>query len=270
MINAIFTPANPENFRTVFFNIKKKTDEMLSAYNDVDFLENPAVDIRAIAMENDITAIEPVPKKSIPEKHATLENGVIKLNEEDEPFEQNFSIGHELEHHIKQKADEMKKANEREQMMAFKKVEIMNILDKRDVKQANSVFEEAARSNYDRVIKALKNRDYVTKIAKSIAENASANLGKHIPEDKALNSIAKLICMGNGVLDNDFILEATDDLYNEEIADYFAANLLVPIERFMLWEDKPDDEIAEKFKVPVECIKKRREEVALELEYLAE
>jgi len=270
MIGAALTPSNQKNFRTEFFNIKQKTDEMLSAYNNVDFLENPAVDIRAIAMENGITAIKSVPKESIPEKHATLENGVIKLNEEDKDFEQNFSIGHELEHQIKQKADALRKASERKQMMMYTNVEIMSILGERDVKQANSIFEEAARSNYDRVIKALKNRDYVTKIAKSIAENASTHLGKQIPEDKALNSIAKLICTGNGVLDNDFILQATDDLYNEEIADYFAANLLVPIERFMLWEDKPDDEIAEKFKVPLECIKKRREEVALELEYLAE
>ena len=68
----------------------------------------------------------------------------------------------------------------------------------------------------------------------------------------------------------DFVAKAADDLYNEEIADYFAANLLVPIERFMLWEDRPDEEIAAAFKVPVECIEKRREEIELELEYLAE
>jgi len=71
-------------------------------------------------------------------------------------------------------------------------------------------------------------------------------------------------------LDDEFIPKAANDLYNEEIADYFSANLLVPLERFVLWEDRPDDEIADAFQVPVNCIKKRREEVALELEYLAE
>ena len=57
---------------------------------------------------------------------------------------------------------------------------------------------------------------------------------------------------------------AIDNVINEtieeEIADYFAANLLVPTERFMLWEDKTDKEIARIFRVTKKCIKKRREE----------
>jgi Zn-dependent peptidase ImmA (M78 family) len=269
MISVVSSLVSPANFRTVFFNIKKKTDDMLSAYNNVDFLENPAIDIEAIARKNGIIDIKRVPKESIPEKHATLENGIIKVNQEDRPEDQNFSIGHEVEHHIKQKADALKKANERKQI-TFKKAEIKNILDKQGVEQANSVFEAAARSNYERVIQELKKISYFTEIAKPIASIASKNFGKHIPEEKALNSIAKLICTGNDKVDNEFIIKAADDLYNEEIADYFAANLLVPIERFMLWEDKQDEEIAAAFKVPVGCIIKRREEIELELKYLAE
>jgi len=54
----------------------------------------------------------------------------------------------------------------------------------------------------------------------------------------------------------------------EQIADFFAANLLVPIERFSLWDDKENPEIAEAFDVPKECIRKRRGEVKAELEYI--
>jgi hypothetical protein len=79
----------------------------------VDFLKNPAVDVEAIAIENGITKIIPVPKRKISEKHATLKNGVIRLSDEDSVAERRFSTGHELEHHIKEKADEEKKENER-------------------------------------------------------------------------------------------------------------------------------------------------------------
>jgi Zn-dependent peptidase ImmA (M78 family) len=54
----------------------------------------------------------------------------------------------------------------------------------------------------------------------------------------------------------------------EIIADYFAANLLIPTERFILWEDKSDEEIACAFKVEPKCIRKRREEIEYEIECL--
>jgi len=254
-----------ENFRTVFFDIKKKTNEILLAYNNVDFLEDPSVAIEVIAKEYDIEKIERVPGKSIPEKNATLENRVIKVKQEASTDKQNFWIAHELEHHLK---NEAKKTNK----MKFEE-DIKKILDQQNIKQANSVVEEAAaKSNYEGAIKILKEFPFFQLIAEPIAKNASMNFGKDIPKDKAFTSIAKLICKSkvNRKLNSEFVLKATDDLYNEEIADYFAANLLVPIERFMLWEDKTDEEIATAFKVPVECIRKRRDEIDLELEYLAE
>jgi len=240
---------------------------MLSAYNDVDFMEDPSVDISTIAKENGIIKIERVPGKYIPEKNATLENKIIKVKEEAEEEKQNFWIAHELEHHLKNEAKKTKNHDP----MVFEG-DINKFLENQDVKQANSVVEEvaAAKSDYTEAIKLLKKNPSFTKIAEPIARNASNNFGKNIPKDKAFISIAKLIFTGNVHLENEFILKATDDLYNEEIADYFAANLLVPIERFLLWEDKTDEEIAAVFKVPVECIKKRRDEIELELEYLAE
>jgi len=51
----------------------------------------------------------------------------------------------------------------------------------------------------------------------------------------------------------------------EVVADYFAANLLIPTERFILLEDKTDEEIANVFDVEAKCIGKRREEIENEL-----
>jgi len=59
------------------------------------------------------------------------------------------------------------------------------------------------------------------------------------------------------------------ELVHEELADFFAACLLVPINRFLLWEDKPDHEIANAFGVEEKCIKKRRQEVETVLPDLA-
>jgi Zn-dependent peptidase ImmA (M78 family) len=61
----------------------------------------------------------------------------------------------------------------------------------------------------------------------------------------------------------------SDEAEGEDIADFFAANLLVPTERFILWDDKTDDEIAGVFGVEVKCIKKRKEEIEHELRILA-
>jgi len=54
----------------------------------------------------------------------------------------------------------------------------------------------------------------------------------------------------------------------EVVADYFAANLLIPTERFILLENKSDEEIANVFGVEAKCIKKRREEIENELDLM--
>jgi Zn-dependent peptidase ImmA (M78 family) len=60
----------------------------------------------------------------------------------------------------------------------------------------------------------------------------------------------------------------SDEAVGEDIADFFAANLLVPTERFILWDEKTDSEIAAAFGVEEECIKKRRKEIGYELQFL--
>jgi len=54
----------------------------------------------------------------------------------------------------------------------------------------------------------------------------------------------------------------------EVIADYFAANLLIPTEHFILLENKSDEEIANVFGVEAKCIGKRREEIENELDLI--
>jgi len=61
----------------------------------------------------------------------------------------------------------------------------------------------------------------------------------------------------------------SSEVFMEETADYFAANMLIPTERFILWEDKTDEEIAAAFGVEPKCIKTRREEIDYELNCMA-
>ena len=51
----------------------------------------------------------------------------------------------------------------------------------------------------------------------------------------------------------------------EELADHFAANLLVPIYRFQHYLEKSDKELVDYFKVDEQCIKKRRNEFKHEM-----
>ena len=60
-----------------------------------------------------------------------------------------------------------------------------------------------------------------------------------------------------------------EDREIENFFDRFAANLLVPIHRFELWEDKSDKEIADAFKVEESCIAKRRNEIEYEASILS-
>ena len=61
----------------------------------------------------------------------------------------------------------------------------------------------------------------------------------------------------------------SEEAEGEDIADFFAANLLIPTERFILLEDKPDDEIARAFGVEPRCIEIRRQEIEHELDLMA-
>jgi len=62
-------------------------------------------------------------------------------------------------------------------------------------------------------------------------------------------------------IENIIFIKQLQELVDDIFADFFAANLLVPVNRFLLWEDKSDSEIAAAFGVEVKCIGKRRQEI---------
>jgi len=108
----------------------------------------------------------------------------------------------------------------------------------------------------------LNNHDSPEKQRFSIAHEIFHSCMKRTEEDNLIRAVAR---QGEAwKKKNAGSVEALEEI----IADYFAANLLIPTERFILWEDKTDDEIARAFGVEPKCIKKRREEIALELEQL--
>jgi len=63
--------------------------------------------------------------------------------------------------------------------------------------------------------------------------------------------------MAKEIIDTRLLQEVVDD----RLADFFAASLLVPISRFLLWEDKQEAEIATAFRVEKKCIAKRGKEI---------
>jgi Zn-dependent peptidase ImmA (M78 family) len=60
--------------------------------------------------------------------------------------------------------------------------------------------------------------------------------------------------------------EESETLLWEEAVDYFAANLLMPTHIFKDWSGQPDELIAEKFQVSEKSLRKRRVEIAREVQ----
>jgi Zn-dependent peptidase ImmA (M78 family) len=60
--------------------------------------------------------------------------------------------------------------------------------------------------------------------------------------------------------------EEEETLLWEEIIDYFAANLLMPTHFFKDWSSQSDEQIAEKFHVSEKSLRKRRIEIAREIQ----
>jgi len=110
-------------------------------------------------------------------------------------------------------------------------------------------------------------------IAREVAHLVNGDISKNMPYiakaiDKQWESMNKKLAS-----DREFdirriksaIHEEMEAVVDKEIAGYFAANLLVPTKRFILWKDKPDEEIARAFAVSVACIQKRRSEIEHEI-----
>jgi len=245
---------NEENLQNIYFKIKETVNKLLLPYNDNNFVDDPSVDIRTIAMNNGIIAIKDAVNDI--EGHANVDNSIISLKIKDSEEEKRFSIAHDLKH------DMTKKSGEKEILVTlsdFKKPDVeetVNALTARyDVNSKSKILKHKFTNIfkiYSRYITALVSENFVKKVSKKKAHKILDELYKDNGSPKP---------------DKNIFIDAVNKLYDEEISDYFAANLLVPTERFILWEDKSDSKIAKAFKVPIKCIKKRREEIQFEIRF---
>jgi len=248
-----------QNLKKHFLFVKGKVNELLEEDNNTSFSQNPIVGIEAIARNVGITKIQCVPPEEIDNEHARLKGTVILVKENDSPEEQRFSIAHEIYHFLK--------SAEKEMLEAARSDLKFEILKDRD-RAANEdiqiflarAYMEIGKLIYEYVGKPISERTksiVFGKIGIIIFKIIDDNKNKNITLSDILTTMLTAI--------NNEIIKAID----EEIADYFAANLIVPTERFILWEDKTDDEIARAFGVNVECIRKRRnEEIEHELVFM--
>ncbi|WP_461255363.1 ImmA/IrrE family metallo-endopeptidase [Treponema sp. R80B11-R83G3] len=193
-------------FYSIYPDIRAKVNRLLPNNENVNYAENPFVDIEAIARDIGINNILYISPEFLKNKHSFLfRDGVILLNSSDSKEEQRFSIAHEIAH----------------------------FLMEGDSKNS-PIFSRTIDKQWD----SLKSQFIIKNEAKN--DNISRGIKLAIHEEMEL-------------------------AIGEEIADYFAVNLLVPTDRFILWKNHTDTEIAKAFKVSVECIKKRRIEIKDEI-----
>ena len=251
---------NLQNLKKHFLFVKKIVNELL---DDGDcFSDNPLVDIEAIALNVGIKKIERVPPEKVYDEHAHLEGKTILVNKEDSLEEQRFSIAHEIYHHLmntNKTENEVPQAARSNLQYSIFKTQLKN--NDKNIKQAIKAIGMLIYENIGKPISEITKYNILGKISISIFKVTEKNLTDKKTANKSISNffdeIIKTI--------NEEISKAID----EEIADYFAANLIVPTERYILWEDKTDDEVARAFGVNVGCIRKRRnEEIENELVFM--
>ena len=251
------TRPNLESLYNTFKNVKKGADDILSNYNDNNFLKDPSVNVESIAKSIGIKGIFRVKPIIVQYDHSHLikEFDIILLNKYDSKEEQCFSIAHEICH--------------------FKNIDTINIFN-----NENTLEDKVARSDFTSYYADTnENTPYIINyLSRVIIDFILNTIGINVSMEKAemvIDKIYNKYSMKN-IHETDkkniewvkIVYEATNKLIKEEIADYFAANLLIPTERFLLWKDKSEKKIARAFGVNIECIKKRREEVKYELDFL--
>jgi Zn-dependent peptidase ImmA (M78 family) len=251
--------------KKIFSLIRYFTDQILGEENNTCFSEKPFVDIETLAKNVGITEIKPVPPEEINYEHARLRGTVILVNDNDSPEEKRFSVAHEVYHFI---------CTEKEaaRSVANPKLDIWENHYENADEEIFMKLAQATSKEYGKVVSGYIGKPISEKTEKIVYEK----IGKAVFEIMGRN-VAKIngktISKKTTLSFYKEIKKAFDDVITEtveeEIADYFAANLLVPTERFILWEEKTDEEIARAFGVTMECIRKRRkEEIENELYFL--
>jgi Zn-dependent peptidase ImmA (M78 family) len=255
-----------DNFSRIFSFIKKNTDQILGEDKNACFSENPFVDIEAIAKEAGITDIQRVPAENedIDHKHACLKGTIIFANTDDVLGEQRFSIAHEIFHKICTEKEAARSVTD-PQLGIWKSQKGNDEDMNREIAQATSKeFGKVISRHIGKPVSDKTEKIVYEKTGKEVLEIMGKNIAKAMGKPIS-NKATLVVCNEIMKAINEIITETI----GEEIADYFAANLLVPTERFILWEDKTDEEIARAFGVTEDCIRKRREEIGNELHFMA-
>jgi len=199
----------------------------------------------------------------------------------------NWGIISELKKALLKKADVFKNSKAEKDAVLEKTSELFSLF------HSEEFAARASSSSYKKVIQYIEKSEDAKFVAGYMTETVSKNLGKGVSIRQAYKEWAKALIegtiskktargsgryneknktggKGGGVRNKEeLVLNLTNMLYEEELADYFAANMLVPLERFQLWEERKDRTIAKAFKVSTACIIKRRHETESEQEYLS-
>jgi Zn-dependent peptidase ImmA (M78 family) len=263
---------NRDNLFPVFLSIKKRTDAILRRYEDKNFLKDPSVNAGTIAYDEGIKEIYPASPEEVNNEHSYLENGIIYLNVDNDPEEWLFSTAHETAHFLNSEKTPLMcpiyrtEANPKLEILekTLSTLSILIIIGSCSNGIAETVSRKIGKPVSDKniiiILKKMANECYSKNESETVAERMTKfSITKRIEKipDSFMEKIIKSIP------------EIIKNIYDEEIADYFAANLLVPTERFLLWEDKSDEEIAQAFRVTFECIQKRRKEIKDELYFIS-
>jgi Zn-dependent peptidase ImmA (M78 family) len=251
------------NLRPVYLTVKEQTDNVIARYNNRSFIKDPSVDIEAVA-ENMGIKIEYIESKQIFTERAYFDrkNKIIYVNKNNSREQQRFSIAHEIGHYIEKEILKNLSVNDEIDIpfegIIHKKIErLVARYDNHFRIKTNRIFSEAAKI-----------------FAPGVTEVAFEKIGRSISVEKAFLVTYKMLCEEITraadliKLREEIFIDATNKTIREELADYSAANLLVPTERFLLWEGKSTWSLARAFQVNTACIKKRKKEAAHEEEFL--
>ena len=238
------------DFYSIFPEIKRYINLLVLDGNikKINYAKKPLVDAKAIAAKVGIMAVIEVPGELIDGKHALLlsfneKPPVILLNKEDSHEEKLFSIAHEIFHFIFTK--------ERAGQMRITAKKIRSWTEQLKSKNANpSIIENQIAKFQNNIISAVAARENTTTIREILRKTS-------LDKETFIEFLTQALKKEIGAIVED------------DVADYFAANLLMPVERFILWQYKEEAEIARAFKVVERCVQKRQKEIKHELEIMA-
>jgi Zn-dependent peptidase ImmA (M78 family) len=255
------------DFYSVFPDIKRYINKLIlkDTPTKTNYTKNPSVNVKYIAKKLglkiilfsfedffnilkkhniDIKSIQNFNHNFMIPKHAFLayKEAIIFVNKNDSIEERLFSIAHEIFHFVF-----LKDQNNMDIITDKKRIWTAQLEKKFNIKSLKENNQSDNDSLASRFHFAARDNKEARKKFMSVLRNI------HLEEDMFIAIIY------------DTLIKDMSDMVEDEIADYFAANLLVPVERFILWDDKPEEEIAKAFRTVERCIQKRKLEIKNEL-----